>query len=64
MKYTIKTNEQKRTATIRVYEGSVLIARYRTLPFSKEDFKAVSHWSENDIKNFLRFENGSYYLVK
>lgn len=64
MKYTIKTNEQKRTATIRVYEGSELIAKYRTLPFSKEDFFTVSHWTESDIKNFLRFENGSYYLVK
>lgn len=64
MKYTIKTNEQKRTATIRVYEGRELVAKYRTLPFGKEDFKTVSHWSESDIKNFLRFENGSYYLVK
>lgn len=64
MKYTIKTNEQKRTATIRVYEGSELIAKYLTLPFSKEDFKTVSNWTESDIKNFLRFESGSYYLVK
>lgn len=64
MKYTIKTNEQKCTATIRVYEGSVLIAKYRTLPFGKDDFVAVLHWSESDIKNFLRFKNGSYYLVK
>lgn len=64
MKYTIKVNEQKRTATIRVYEGSALIAKYHTMPFSKEDFKTVSHWTEGDIKNFLRFENGSYYLVK
>lgn len=64
MTYTIKVNEQKRTATIRVYEGSELIAKYRTLPFGKDDFVAVSHWTESDIKNFLRFENGSYYLVK
>jgi hypothetical protein len=64
MTYTIKTNEKQRTATIRVYEGSELIAKYRTMPFSKEDFITVSHWSESDIKNFLRFENGSYYLVK
>ena len=64
MKYTIKTNERKRTATIRVYEGGELIAKYRTLPFSKEDFKTVSLWWESDIKNFLRFESESYYLVK
>lgn len=64
MTYTIKTNEKQRTVTICVYEGSELIAKYRTLPFSKEDFKTVSHWTESDIKNFLRFENGSYYLVK
>lgn len=64
MKYTIQTNEQKRTATIRVYDGSNLIAKYHTLPFGEDDFVTVSHWSENDINNFLRFENGSYYLVK
>lgn len=64
MKYTIKTNEQKRTATIRVYEGRELVSKYRTLPFGKDDFAAVSHWTENDIKRFLRFNNGSYYLVK
>lgn len=64
MKYTIKTNEQKRTATICVYEGGAFIAKYRTLPFGKEDFITVSLWTESDIKNFLRFENGSYYLVK
>lgn len=64
MKYTIKVNEQKRTATIRVYDGRELVAKYRTLPFGKEVFKTVSHWAEGDIKNFLRFENGSYYPVK
>ena len=64
MKYTIKVNEQKRTATIRVYEGRELVAKYRTLPFGKSEFEGITNWTEGDIKNFLRFENGSYYLVK
>lgn len=64
MTYTIKTNKQKRTATIRVYEGRELIAKYQTCPFSVEDFKTVSHWTEGDIKNFLRYEDGSYFKVK
>lgn len=64
MDFTTKTNKRERIATIRVYEGSELIAKYRTLPFSEEDFKTVSHWGDIDIKNFLRFNNGSYYLAK
>lgn len=64
MDFTIKVNEQKRTVTIRVYEGSELIAKYRTLPFGKIEFEGITNWTEGDIKNFLRFENGSYYLIK
>ena len=64
MTYTIKTNEKQRTATIRVYEGRELIAKYQTYPFGVEDFKTVLHWTENDIKNFLRYEDGSYFEVK
>ncbi len=64
MKYTITVNKQKRTVTIRVYEGRDLIAKYRTLPFSKDEFCGVANWTEGDIKAFLRFNDGSYYLVK
>ena len=64
MTYTIKTNKQKRTATIRVYEGRELFAKYRTLPFGKEDFETILYWTEGDIKNFLGVENGNYYVVK
>ena len=64
MKYTIKVNEQKRTATIRVYEGRELVSKYRTLPFDRSEFEGVADWTEGDIKSFLRFNNGSYYLVK
>lgn len=64
MKYTIKVNKQKRTATIRVYEGRELVAKYRTLPFNRSEFEGITNWTEGDIKSFLRFNNGSYYLVK
>lgn len=64
MKYTITINKQKRTATIRVYEGRELVAKYRTLPFGKIEFEGITNWTEGDIKAFLRFESESYYLVK
>ena len=58
--YTLKTNRSKKTYTIRVYKGKKLTAKYRSYPQGK-DFS--THWTVNDIKNFLRYSN-DYYLVK
>lgn len=58
--YTIRLNRRERTYTIRVYENGKPIAKYRSYQQSKQDFS--EHWTENDIKNFLRTDD--YYLVK
>ena len=57
--YTIKLNRKEKTYTIRVYEGSKLISKYRSNPQGR-DFS--EDWTENDIKNFLRYSN-DYYEV-
>lgn len=53
-------NHSKRTLTIRTYNNGVLTAKYRTLPFSKEEFLGVYNWTQNDLKQFLKSD--SYYL--
>ena len=58
--YTIKLNRKEKTYTIRVYEGSKLISKYRSNPQGR-DFS--EDWTENDIKNFLRYSN-DYYEVR
>lgn len=59
--HTITLNHRARTYTIRAYENGKLIAKYRSNPQSKEDFS--EHWTEHDIRNFLRYSN-DYYVVK
>lgn len=58
--YSIKLNRKEKTYTIRVYEGSKLICKYRSHPQGR-DFS--EDWTENDIKNFLRYSN-DYYEVR
>lgn len=59
--HTITLNHRARTYTIRAYENGKLIAKYRSYPQSKEEFS--EYWTENDIRNFLRY-SGDYYEVK
>lgn len=58
--HKITLNRSAKTYTIRVYEKGKLIAKYRSYPQGK-DFS--EHWTENDIRNFLRYSN-DYYEVK
>lgn len=60
---TIKAtpNYSKRTLTIRTYNDGKLTAKYRSLPFSKEEFQSVPYWTQNDIRQFLKTD--SYYEV-
>ena len=58
--HTITLNRKKRTYTIRAYENGKLYAKYRSNPQGKE---FSEHWTENDIRNFLRYSN-DYYEVK
>jgi hypothetical protein len=53
----VKSNKKRRTFTIRK-NGS----KYRTIAFSKEEFKSYLNNTENDWNYILRSEN--YYLVK
>lgn len=53
----ISSNESKRTFTIRTESG-----KYRTLPFSKNDFQAANRfWTGNDWQQFLKTDE--YYPV-
>ena len=58
--YTIKCNRSKKTYTIRRYDDGKLTAKYRSNP-QGNDFS--EHWTEGDIKNFLRYSN-DYYEVR
>ena len=54
----ISSNKSKRTFTI-----WTKYAKYRTLPFTKVEFREADlFWTDNDWKQFLRTNN--YYNVK
>lgn len=53
----LSSNESKRTFTIRTESG-----KYRTFPFSKDEFRSASHWTGNDWQQFLKTDE--YYPVK
>lgn len=56
-KINVKSNKSKRTFTIRTDVG-----KYRTLPFSREEFEhADRFWTGQDWQNFLKTD--SYYKV-
>lgn len=59
-RYTIALNHSKKTYTIRRYDNGKLTAKYRSNPQGR-DFS--EHWTENDIKGFLRDSN-DYYVIK
>lgn len=59
-RYTITLNHSAKTYTIRRYENGKLTAKYRSYPRGRE---FSEHWTESDIKNFLRYSN-DYYVIK
>lgn len=59
VKYTITLNRSKKTYTIRRFDNGKVTTKYRSYPQGKE---FSENWTENDIKNFLRY--GDYYVVK
>lgn len=61
MNYTITFNRSRKTYTIRKYDNGKLVTKYRTYP-QGDDYS--EHWTENDIKNYLRYNDGDYYIVK
>lgn len=61
MTYTITFNRSRKTYTIRKYDNGKLVTKYRTYPQGSE---YSENWTENDIKNYLRYNDGDYYIVK
>lgn len=61
MTYTITFNRSRKTYTIRKYDNGKLVTKYRTYPQGSE---YSENWTENDIKNYLRYNDGDYYIVR
>lgn len=59
-RYTIVLNHSLKTYTIRRYNNGKLSAKYRSYPQGREFSK---HWTESDIRNFLRYSD-DYYVLK
>lgn len=55
----IKSNKSKRTFTIRKES-----AKFRTLEMSKNEFDECECNTNEDWKDFLRTQSGSYYELK
>ena len=52
----VTSNKSKRTFTIYKYANGKLILKYRTIPFSKDEFEHRKWFdTENDWKDFLRY---------
>ena len=55
----IKSNKSKRTFTIRKEN-----AKFRTLQMSQNEFEECDNNTNEDWKDFLKTQNGSYYELK
>lgn len=54
-------NKSLRTFTLRVFSRGKLIAKYRTYPFSPEEYNRECYNTSIDWLLFLKF--GQYYVV-
>jgi hypothetical protein len=59
-RYTLKTNNSRKTYTIRRYDGGKLTAKYRSYP---QGASFSEDWTEHDIITFLRHSN-DYYQIR
>ena len=57
----VKANQSARTFTIRKYVDGKLIAKYRTIPMSQDEFDSAEMWTEQDWRQFLKTDE--YYVV-
>lgn len=57
----VKSNQGKRSFTIRSIINGKLFAKYRTYTMSKEEFESNEYNTENDWKQFLKSDE--YYKV-
>lgn len=56
----VKANQSNRTFTIRKYDNSKLVSKYRTLPMSNDEFENAKYYTSSDWQNFL---NNEFYLA-
>lgn len=62
-KISVRSNKKARTFTIRRYDvDGQLVAKYRTIPYSKEEFDNMENNTENDWDFYLR-STDEYYKV-
>lgn len=59
-RYTISLNRRAKTYTIRRYDNGRLTSKYRSYP---QGSTFSEHWTESDIKAFLRYSDDYYRLV-
>lgn len=57
----VKANNSAKTFTIRTFVDGKLIAKYRTIRLSNEEFESCKFNTENDWKQFLK--SSDYYKV-
>lgn len=58
----VTANQSAKTFTLRFYYADGSIVKYRTLPFSREEFRNAEYWTNNDWTQFLKTDE--YYTVK
>ena len=59
---TAKSNESKKTFTIRKYVGGKLFSKFRTEAMSNDEFEDSKMNTESDWSDFLGY--GSYSVVR
>lgn len=57
--YKITLNKSRKTATIRVYEKGMTIAKYRTNRLTSDEMEAMENYTDGDIAAYLR-TSGNY----
>jgi hypothetical protein len=62
MEIKVTSNQQKRTFTIRKYENGKVYTKYRTIQFSKTEFKDLETNTTEDWSNFLKTQY-AYFII-
>ena len=59
---TATPNKKNRTFTIRQYNKTELISKYRTIKMNKQEFNSNLYNTFNDWRNF--FKSDEYYIIR
>jgi len=58
----VTADQNRRHFTIRTYVNGTLLAKYRTIPLNRNEFRSEENNTERDWFQFLK--GPDYYLVK